>query len=72
MHPEPDTLLPDLEIRIRADKEAQTVVIEDTGVGLSREELINTLGTIAKSGGPLSRGTSGGAVRLRAGQAPAR
>jgi HSP90 family molecular chaperone len=42
---------PDLEIRIRADKDAQTVVIEDTGVGLTREELINTLGTIAKSGG---------------------
>ena len=49
----------DLEIRIRADKEAQTIVIEDTGVGLTREELVNTLGTIAKSGegqgGPCSR-----------------
>ncbi|EFN51632.1 hypothetical protein CHLNCDRAFT_140066 [Chlorella variabilis] len=40
----------ELEIRIRADKEANTIVIEDTGVGLSREELISTLGTIAKSG----------------------
>ncbi|KAL4853500.1 Heat shock protein 90-5 [Chlorella vulgaris] len=40
----------DLEIRIRADKEANTVVIEDTGVGMTREELIGTLGTIAKSG----------------------
>ncbi|KAI7836999.1 hypothetical protein COHA_009181 [Chlorella ohadii] len=40
----------DLEIRIKADKEAKTIVIEDTGVGLTREELVNTLGTIAKSG----------------------
>ncbi|KAL4421773.1 hypothetical protein ABPG77_009756 [Micractinium sp. CCAP 211/92] len=40
----------DLEIRIRADKEAKTIVIEDTGVGLTKEELVATLGTIAKSG----------------------
>lgn len=40
----------DLEIRIKADKDAQTIVIEDSGVGLTREELVNTLGTIAKSG----------------------
>lgn len=40
----------DLEIRIRADKDARTIVIEDSGVGLTREELVNTLGTIAKSG----------------------
>lgn len=42
---------PDLEIRIRADPAAQTIVIEDSGVGLTREEILDTLGTIAKSGG---------------------
>ncbi|PRW20326.1 heat shock 90C isoform B [Chlorella sorokiniana] len=40
----------DLEIRIKADKDAKTIIIEDSGVGLTREELVNTLGTIAKSG----------------------
>lgn len=35
---------------MRADKEAGTIVIEDSGVGLTREELVATLGTIAKSG----------------------
>ena len=40
----------ELEIRIRADKDAGTVTIEDSGVGLTKEELVATLGTIAKSG----------------------
>ncbi len=39
-----------LEIRIKADKEARTIVIEDTGVGMTREELLSSLGTIARSG----------------------
>lgn len=46
----PGSPLADLEIRIKADKDAKTIVIEDTGVGLTKEELVNTLGTIAKSG----------------------
>jgi molecular chaperone HtpG len=39
-----------LEIRIRADKDAGTLTFEDTGIGMSREELIRNLGTIAHSG----------------------
>jgi len=40
----------DLEIRIKADKDARNIVIEDTGVGMTREELLSSLGTIARSG----------------------
>lgn len=40
----------DLEIRIKADKESRTITIEDTGVGMTREELLSSLGTIARSG----------------------
>ena len=41
---------PDLKIRIRFDKTARTLSIIDNGIGLSRNELIEQLGTIAKSG----------------------
>jgi len=39
-----------LRIRINADSKARTLTIEDNGIGLSREEAITHLGTIAKSG----------------------
>ncbi|HRE48709.1 MAG TPA: molecular chaperone HtpG [Aggregatilineales bacterium] len=39
-----------LEIRIRADKETRTLTIQDTGIGMNREEMIENLGTIAHSG----------------------
>ncbi len=37
-------------IRLRPDKEAGTLAIIDQGIGMSREELIDHLGTIARSG----------------------
>ncbi|MBB3195663.1 molecular chaperone HtpG [Roseateles terrae] len=41
---------PTLEIRVSFDADARTVTISDTGIGLSAEEAIAHLGTIAKSG----------------------
>ncbi|MBU1284359.1 MAG: molecular chaperone HtpG [Gammaproteobacteria bacterium] len=40
----------DLKIRISFDKDAKTVTLEDNGIGMSREDAITHLGTIAKSG----------------------
>jgi heat shock protein beta len=39
-----------LEVRIAFDKDAKTLTIRDTGVGMSREELKRNLGIVAKSG----------------------
>ena len=41
---------PDLRIRVEFDKEAKTLTIADNGIGMSRQEVIDQLGTIAKSG----------------------
>ena len=41
---------PSLRIRISADEQAKTLTIEDNGIGMSRDEVIENLGTIAKSG----------------------
>lgn len=41
---------PDLKIRITYDKAARTITIADNGIGMSRDEAIEHLGTIAKSG----------------------
>jgi molecular chaperone HtpG len=40
----------DLNIRIAYDKDARTLTIADNGIGMSRDEVIANLGTIAKSG----------------------
>jgi len=40
----------DFEIRVEADKEAGTVTLSDNGIGMNREEVIENLGTIARSG----------------------
>jgi molecular chaperone HtpG len=39
-----------LNIRIRPDQEATTLTITDNGVGMDRQELIDNLGTVARSG----------------------
>ncbi len=39
-----------LEIRLETDKQARTLAIHDTGIGMSRDELMTNIGTIAKSG----------------------
>jgi molecular chaperone HtpG len=41
---------PDLAIRIECDAAARTVTVTDNGIGMSRDEAIANLGTIAKSG----------------------
>ncbi|MDP3070865.1 MAG: molecular chaperone HtpG [Opitutaceae bacterium] len=40
----------DLEINVTTDDKAKTITIQDFGVGMSREELVKNLGTIAHSG----------------------
>ena len=40
----------DLHIDIEADKEARTLTIRDNGIGMTREEVVDLIGTLAKSG----------------------
>ena len=40
----------ELRIRVAFDKEARTITISDNGIGMSRQEVMDNIGTIAKSG----------------------
>jgi molecular chaperone HtpG len=40
----------DLKIKVSFDEKARTITISDNGIGMSREEVVDNLGTIAKSG----------------------
>src|SRR5512143_2679314 len=40
----------ELEIHITVDEDSRTLVIQDTGIGMTRDEVIENLGTIAQSG----------------------
>ena len=49
---QPDLLVEDAELKIRLtpDKDAGTLTISDNGIGMDRQELIDNLGTVARSG----------------------
>uniref|UniRef100_A0A2K6KGQ2 Histidine kinase/HSP90-like ATPase domain-containing protein n=1 Tax=Rhinopithecus bieti TaxID=61621 RepID=A0A2K6KGQ2_RHIBE len=39
-----------MEIHLQTDAEKGTITIQDTGIGMTQEELVSNLGTIARSG----------------------
>lgn len=57
--------LPEMEIHLQTDAEKGTITIQDTGIGMTQEELVSNLGTIARSG---SKAFSGCAAEPGGGQ----
>ena len=49
-HPDYYESDPDLSIRVAFDKDAKTITVTDNGIGMSHDEVIANIGTIAKSG----------------------
>lgn len=49
-HPDLGRFTSDLHVQLVPDKKANTLAVEDNGIGMSREEVVRYLGTIAKSG----------------------
>ena len=49
-HPDYYESDPDLSIRVAFDKDAKTITVTDNGIGMSHDEVIAHIGTIAKSG----------------------
>ncbi len=41
---------PDLRIEVEFDKDARTITVRDNGIGMTRDEVVENIGTIAKSG----------------------
>ena len=41
---------PELKIRVSVDRTARTITVSDNGVGMSRDEVVSNIGTIARSG----------------------
>jgi molecular chaperone HtpG len=41
---------PELKVRVRYDTQARTITVSDNGIGMSRQEVVEQIGTIAKSG----------------------
>ncbi len=61
-----------LEIRLEADPTARTLSISDNGIGMSRDEVVENLGTIAKSGTrEVLRAARAGAAKRRRARTPA-
>ncbi|WP_149359272.1 molecular chaperone HtpG [Lolliginicoccus suaedae] len=60
----------DLHIQIEADKDARTLTVRDNGIGMTREEVVGLIGTLAKSGTAELRRALAEARKADGGEAP--